>query len=171
MNRITVATNNLYRYNLYDSLENFNDYIEFIEGLSTATENDIIMLYINSPGGRLDIGLSIINAINSTRASVKAVVEGPSYSMASIIAVACDSLIMLDNTYLMFHNYSMLRYGKGGEITDGLEHGNKHFITLMKNVCSPFLTKSELAKIHNDKDVYIYNNDASLEKRMKRHFK
>ncbi len=171
MEQIVIATRHVYRYNLYDEIENFDRYSQFIEDMATLTEQDQVALYINSPGGRIDIGVSLVHAIQNSLAPVTAVIEGPSYSMASIIALACEKLLMLDNTFLMFHNYSTAGDGKGGELMNSMRHNDDHFNKLMSTVCGPFLTKKELAKISNDQDIYIYNDDITLEKRKERHFK
>lgn len=171
MKKITIASKHVYRYNLYDEIENFGEYKQFIEDLATFTENDQVALYINSPGGRIDIGVSLVHAIQHSLATVTAVVEAPSYSMASIIALACKKLIMFDNTFLMFHNYSTVGYGKGGELMNSMKHSDDHFNKLMSMVCGPFLTKAELKKIGTDQDIYIYSDDPTLEKRKERHFK
>ena len=122
MKQTLLQSNNAYRYNLYDSIEQFSTYDDFISDLSMLSENDAVALYINSPGGRVDVGLSIMSAIQNSNAAVTAIVEAPSYSMASVIALSCDSLIMMDNTFLMFHNYSTVHYGKGGELMDSMRH-------------------------------------------------
>lgn len=171
MKKILVSRNSLYRYNLYDELEKFSDYEEFIKDLAMYGENDNIALYINSPGGRVDIGVSLVSAIKNALPKVTAIVEGPSYSMASIIALACDNLIMLDNTFLMFHNYSSAVSGKGSEIKDSVHHNDAHFINVMASVCHPFLTQLELDRINKDQDIYIYSDDKTLTKRKLRHFK
>lgn len=170
MKKTLLAQTNVYRYNLYDSIEDFDSYEEFIEEVAHFTEKDAVALYINSPGGRVDVGVSLMGAIKNTAARVTAVVEGPSYSMASIIALACDELLMFDNTFLMFHNYSTMSYGKGGELMSSMRHNDAHFSKLLQDACYPFLTKSELKKILRDEDVYIYNDDAQLDKRKLRHF-
>ena len=171
MNKILIGSTNIYRYNLYDEIEDFNTYAEFIEDLAMMSENDAVALYINSPGGRIDVGVSLINAIKYSKAPVTAIVESPSYSMASIIALACKKLIMLDNTFLMFHNYSTMAGGKGQEFIQNVQHTNDHFKKLMLDVCCPFLTRKEVEQTFKDQDIYVYNDDVSLEKRTVRHFK
>lgn len=171
MEKIMMATKNMYRYNLYDGIDSFDTYLSFIADLAEMSENDSVALYINSPGGRIDVGVSLISSIQSSLAPVTAVIEGPSYSMASIIALSCRKLIMLDNTFLMFHNYSTGGYGKGGELMNSMKHSDDHFIKMMSMVCTPFLTKAELAKISTDQDIYVYSDDAALKRRKERHFK
>lgn len=171
MKKILVKQTNIYRYNLYGSIGGFENYQGFFEDSVKFNKDDAIALYINCPGGRVDVGVSIVNAIKSTDAKVTAVVECPSYSMASIIALSCERLLMLDNTFLMFHNYSTASMGKGGELMASMAHSDAHFQQLMQDVCHPFITKKELDSIRNDRDIYIYSNDKDLDKRKARHFK
>lgn len=170
MKQILIAQNNVYRYNLYGGISDFNTYNEFISDLAGMSSSDAVALYINSPGGRLDVGVSLIHAIVNCAAPVTAIVEAPSYSMASILACACSKLHLCENTFLMFHNYSTLYGGKGGELMSSIHHNDSHFNQLMEDVCYPFLTKKELKKIQKDEDIYIYSSDETLEKRKTRHF-
>lgn len=171
MKKLQMSQKNVYRYNLYGGIEGFDKYEDFIEDMASFSSSDAVALYINSPGGDVDVGVSILNAIRTSEAPTTTVVEGPSYSMASIIALSGDKLIMLDNTYIMFHNYSSIAYGKGAELMNSVRHSDDHFNNLMLKVCSPFLTKRELSKIQRDEDIYIYSDDALLDKRCERHFR
>lgn len=61
-------------------------------------------VYINSPGGDVFEGEAIANMIKRHKAYVKGYVDGLAASIASVIAMACDELIMPSNTMLMIHN-------------------------------------------------------------------
>lgn len=159
-----------YRYNLYDEIEEFGDYAGFIEVLANMTPQDTVDLHINSPGGRIDIGMSLVKAIQNTKAKVSAIVEGPSYSMASMIAVACDSMKLEMDTFLMFHNYSTGSYGKGAELMDHMVRSNDQFHKFFTRICSPFLSKREVSGVKADQDVYIHWDDMDLQTRVSRHF-
>ncbi len=41
---------------------------------------------------------------------------------------------------------------------------------MIKQVCTPFLTEKELDKMNNGQDFYIWDDDATLAARTKRHF-
>lgn len=158
-------------FTLYDEIESFGDYTDLLKWLYTAEKGEIMQLLLNSPGGRCDVGDSIIRAIKESNAFVKCVVEAPCYSMASLIALAGDALEFKENTYLMFHHYNTMYWGKGAEIE--LQHKaeyenlNKH----LKSVCMPFLTEKECGKIIAGEDFYVKDSDANLQARMNRHFK
>lgn len=170
-----IILNCIVRFNLYDEIGEFSEYEDFIVAMGNYNEDDRVVIYINSPGGRTDVGASLINTIRNCKAHVTCVVEEPSYSMAAIIALTGDDLVMYPNTYLMFHNYSTYTSGKGQELTQYTNNLNRHYNITMQRYCMPFLSKSEITKILEDGDVYVYADDVynktSLDKRIGRHFK
>lgn len=156
---------------LYDSIESFSDYEDLLKVLHTADNGEAVTIYLNSPGGSCAIGTSIISAMKGSNAAIHCIVEAPCYSMASLIALSGTSLEFMSNTYLMFHHYSTMYYGKGAEIELQHEIEYEHFNRQLKAVCMPFLTQKECEKIIRGEDLYIENTDPLLEKRIKRHFK
>lgn len=65
---------------------------------------DEINIRINSDGGDVSHGLSIVSAIDSTQAFVRAYIDGIAASMAAVIALAADEVIMNDYARLMVHD-------------------------------------------------------------------
>lgn len=65
-----------------------------------------IHLRINSPGGLVFEGIAIKNLLAAHEARVVAHVDGLAASIASVIAVGCDELIMGHDSQLMIHNAS-----------------------------------------------------------------
>lgn len=63
-----------------------------------------INLHINSAGGSVFDGMSVVGAIRSIQTPVTAYVDGVAASMAAVIAVACDRVVMYDYAKLMIHN-------------------------------------------------------------------
>ncbi len=158
-------------YRLYDEISEFSDYEDFIDDLAQMSSQDKVTLKINSGGGRIDVGHTIVQAVQSTKAYVRCVVAHASYSMASIIALAGDELIMMPRSLLMFHNYSTGYGGKGGELIQGALASDEYIKSIMSDVCTPFLTRDEMRKIAQDRDIYIKYNDKNLDIRIKRHYK
>lgn len=62
-----------------------------------------IKVMLNSPGGSVFDGMTIYNIISSRRANVTVEVYGLAASIASVIALAGDRLIMGEGTYMMIH--------------------------------------------------------------------
>jgi len=63
-----------------------------------------INLRINSPGGSVFDGQTIYNAIKRHPANVTTYVDGLAASIASVIALAGDSVVMAKNSLFMIHN-------------------------------------------------------------------
>lgn len=158
-------------WSFYGEIEEFGGYSELIKTLYNAQEGDVLRLNINSPGGRVDIGRSIITAMHLSKAVVHCHVESDSCSMASLIAVSGDSMSMADNTYLMFHNYSTGMYGKGSDLAKQMQYEQESIYTLFKAWCTPFLTMKEFTAMLAGEDIYIQDSDPSVPARIKRHFR
>lgn len=63
-----------------------------------------IDLRINSPGGSVFDGLAIYNALKRHPACVTTYVDGVAASIASVIALAGESVVMAENALFMIHN-------------------------------------------------------------------
>jgi ATP-dependent protease ClpP protease subunit len=167
----TIRESKTTEWTLYGAIEEFSHYKTLIAALKEAQEGDIIKLLINSPGGSVDVGMMIVQAMQMSRAIIVADVVYPSYSMGAIIAVAGDFLVMQPHSFLMFHTYSTGMGGKSGDLIKMLSHDDDSLKGMMSDICTPFLTKAELKKMHAGDDLYITAKDPSLPARIKRHFK
>jgi ATP-dependent Clp protease, protease subunit len=144
---------------LSDGITEASTFIDMIHRIKTATENDVITIHLNTPGGYLETGVQIINAIRSTEAHVITSLESTAYSLGTLIFLAGDELQIHENCLMMFHHYSSGIYGKGHEITAELEMTNKWFNKMMKKYCSPFLTDEELDEIQSGRDLWMDTDD------------
>lgn len=65
---------------------------------------DLIHIRMNSPGGNVFQGMSIISAIRSMNTPVCVHIDGIAASMAAVIAVASDRVCMMDFAKMMIHD-------------------------------------------------------------------
>tara|TARA_B100001250_G_scaffold409590_1_gene434261 strand:+ start:7493 stop:8497 length:1005 start_codon:yes stop_codon:yes gene_type:complete len=80
----------------------------FVKDLSDLKGKDL-NVHINSLGGSVFDGIAIYNALKNFKGKVTTKVEGIGASIASVIALAGDSIEMADNSLLMIHNpYAMV---------------------------------------------------------------
>lgn len=89
---------------------------DFIKALEPLSEVKAITLRINSPGGSVFDGLAIYNALKRHPATITAVVDGIAASMASVILMAADKVVMPENALLMVHNPSAAAAGTADEM-------------------------------------------------------
>ena len=98
-------------YGVIGSDVNGNEMAHELSSLDTDT--DTIHLLINSNGGDVSQGLSIVSAILSAKAFVHAHINGIAASMAAVIAISADKVSMQDYAKLMIHDPYFV--GKGTE--------------------------------------------------------
>jgi ATP-dependent Clp endopeptidase proteolytic subunit ClpP len=93
---------------LYDEIgkDFFGDGVtakEFLTELN-AIKAPKIDMHINSPGGAVFDGAAIYNAVKRHPATVTTYIDGIAASIASVIALAGDKIIMAENAIYMMHN-------------------------------------------------------------------
>jgi ATP-dependent Clp endopeptidase proteolytic subunit ClpP len=72
--------------------------------LKAAGEVSAIDLRINSPGGSITEGMAVYSILKRHPARVIAYIDGLAASMASVVAMAADEIVMTDGAYIMIHN-------------------------------------------------------------------
>lgn len=134
-------------------------YIDLIHSLHSAGENDVIYIHLNTPGGNLDTGIQIINAIRSTEATVITSLEATAHSLGTIIFLSGHQFMVHDDCMMMFHNYSSGVFGKGHEQLAELEATKRWFDKLAKRVYYPFLSEAEIEKIIKGDDLWLDSDE------------
>ena len=75
-----------------------------------------IDLHINSPGGEVFAGVTIYNLLKQHPATVTSYIDGIAASIASVIALAGDKVIMAENALYMMHNPAGLVMGNAEDM-------------------------------------------------------
>ena len=111
-----------------------------------------IFLYVNSPGGSVTAGLSIIDAMHHIKPDIATVCMGMAASMGSLILSqgAKGKRYMLPNAEVMIHQPSGGAYGQASDIDITAKHILKMRERLNKMMAKA--TGQKLAKIETDMD-------------------
>ncbi|MEV2287065.1 head maturation protease, ClpP-related [Paenibacillus larvae] len=88
----------------------------FKEDLDRLGDLSTINLYINSPGGSVFEGIAIHNMLKRHKAKVNVYVDALAASIASVIAMAGDTIYMPKNSMLMIHNPWIFAWGNAAEM-------------------------------------------------------
>ena len=107
-----------------------------IENLGDVTE---IIVNINSPGGDVFEGLAIHNILKRHDAKVTVNIDGLCASIASVIAMAGDTIRMPKNALMMIHNAMTSDFGNANELRETADLLDKVTSQLM----TTYLDKSE----------------------------
>ena len=86
----------------YDDSETSANF--FRQKLDEISDNDEIELFINSYGGSVKEGVAIYNMLKRKPCQKICYIDGFAYSVASVIALACDKIIMGLGTSMMIHD-------------------------------------------------------------------
>ena len=128
----------------------------FRKKLEEIPETGAIELHINSNGGSVKEGVAIYNLLKQHKATKTCYVDGFAYSIASVICMACDKIIMGKGTSMLIHNMSMDVYGdakmlrKCADDLDVLMDANrKIYMERVKN-----LTEEQLKEMM-DKETFL----------------
>lgn len=89
---------------------------QFASSMKALGDLDHINLHIHSPGGDVFDGIAIYNLLNSHTASKTVYIDGLAASMASVIAMVGNPIIMPENAMMMIHYPSHYLMGTHGEL-------------------------------------------------------
>lgn len=76
----------------------------FKQELDDLGSIDTLNVYINSPGGDVFEGNTIMNMLKRKKCTKNVYIDGLAASIASVIAMAGDKIIMPSNSMMMIHN-------------------------------------------------------------------
>lgn len=138
-------------------------YRNIINLLTTVPENDVVEIMINSYGGRLDSAGAIVEAIDTCRGTVKAVVIGSCMSAATLIMLACPEIIILDSARVMLHTCTFGAYGKSSDVKAQVDYTHRVESKMMRDAYMGFLSFEEIEQLENGKEFW-FDADETIER-------
>ncbi|QNM15508.1 head maturation protease, ClpP-related [Fusobacterium hominis] len=117
-----------------DRMANILDAVENVEEINVR---------IHSPGGSVAAGIAIYNALKNHKAKKRIYIEGECCSIATVVAMAGDEIVMSPSASFMIHN-PFTQYIEGG--ADELRAKADILDTLKKGIIAAYKTKSNLTE-------------------------
>jgi ATP-dependent protease ClpP protease subunit len=103
---------------LYDEVGGWGTYADdFVAELKAITAPKI-RLRVNSPGGSVFEGLAVANALRSHSSEVTVQVDGIAASIASVIAMAADRVVVQPQAMLMLHDAAGVCLGNAQDMIE-----------------------------------------------------
>lgn len=90
----------------------------FTEDLISLGNLSHINLHIHSPGGEVFDGIAIYNQLKNHSATITVYIDGLAASMASVIAMVGDTVIMPKNTMMMIHKPWGVSWGDANDMRE-----------------------------------------------------
>ena len=130
-------------------------YRDLINLLYTCSEDTEFNLFINTCGGNLSSAMAIIEAINNTNGTVRAIITGEAHSAGSIIALSCHEVIVTDSAHMMVHTAS---YGTGGNVSNVQSHvdfSTRRINKILDKIYTGFLTEAEFVVLRQGVEFWF----------------
>lgn len=143
-----------YHFDLIGPIEEYDEYLELIDALREATENDEVHIHINTPGGDLSIVAQILHNIEACNGTVVTHAEGEVSSGGSIIFFKGDQLIVGPYAEFLAHGPHGGRGGKVQDQVDGAKHTAAYVKELYHDVYGDFYSVTEINRILKGKEHY-----------------
>lgn len=141
----------------YDWWEDKSTAQLFAEELKNLGDISSIDLHINSNGGDVFDGQAIHSLIKNHKGFVTAYIDGLAASIATVIAMGADKVIMPKNAMMMIHNAWTGLYGNANDLrkmADDLDHIND---TIVNTYLAKVKDKTDEATIRDlmDKESWL----------------
>jgi ATP-dependent Clp protease protease subunit len=147
-------------------IEDEDDYVDLIDALYQGKANETIVLHLNTPGGRLDITMQIINAMRVSDANVVTVADGMVASAGSLLLFASENIGISPYSYVMMHDGSE---GVGGKLNENAKQvlfSQKLMRKLAFDIYKPFFSDEEIEAVLEGKDLWLMSDE--VEERIKK---
>jgi len=123
-----------------------------------ADKCERINIHINSPGGIIDEGLPIFNAIQSCPKDTHTYIDGIAYSMGAIIALAAKTVHAAKNSLILFHNASGWATGNAQDMRETADMLDTYDSSLITSLSSKTgLTEAQVREKYFDYKDHLMN--------------
>lgn len=124
---------------------------------------DAVTIRINSYGGSVTDGIAIYNAIKRHPAQITVSIEAAAYSIASLIAMAGDTVEMADNALLMIHAPWGGIYGNSKDMRDMADTLDRYAQAMSSSyVAKSGMDQAEVLALLMDGEDHYYTAQEAL---------
>ena len=98
--------------------EDADQYPEKVKNFLDEAKGKDLNIYVNSGGGSVFAGMAIYNMIKRHQGNKTVYIDGLAGSIASVIALAGDKVVIPSNAYMMIHKPWTYTYGNSNELRE-----------------------------------------------------
>lgn len=144
-----------YHIYLFGQITNPGQFIGAVEVMRNATENDEVVIHLQSCGGSLDATDTLLQAMQECEAHVTVNASGGCHSAASIILLAANSFKLSDNFSSLLHNGSVGSGGKFSDYRTETAFTAKWMEKVMRDTYQGFLEPDEIDNLLKGQDIWL----------------
>lgn len=153
-------------YNLYLHNEISHDADEYLEHFAVyhqAGPEDIIRLWIQSPGGSVSVGHQYIQHMNRCPATIVAVIGMGTASEGTAICLAADDWEVDEMSTFLVHGFSYGTYGHEAQVYNTATFNKKLNERSLRNTYTGFLNESEILEALKGVDL-LFDGEELVER-------
>lgn len=153
-------------YNLYLHGEISHDADEYLEHFAVyhqAGPEDLIRLWIQSPGGSVSVGHQYIQHMNRCGATIVAVIGMGTASEGTAICLAADDWEVDEMSTFLVHGFSYGTYGHEAQVYNTAAFNKKLNERSLRNTYSGFLNEQEILEALKGVDL-LFDGDELMER-------
>ena len=154
----TYVNNEYYLY-LHGDIGSPDNFLEHFALYRTATQHDVIFLYVNSNGGSLETGMEYIRHMRECEAPIICILGMEVASMASAIALEATDLIIDDMSTMLVHSFSYGAMGTEYSIYNQATFNKRLNERWMKSHYSNFLDDQQLSDALKGVDILLDSDE------------
>ena len=136
-----------------------NEYAREFEILRQARKTDKVIVTINTPGGRLDTAVHLIDAIEQSKGQVTARLAGDGFSAGSLIFLSTKNKQVGRFGSLMLHRESGGIVGKGSDTEKQMEYQKKYMNEVYHAIYSKYLNERDMERLMEGVDLWYSANE------------
>lgn len=115
---------------------------QFVKDLNALGDIKALNIRINSPGGGVFAGNSIYSALRRCKAQKTIYIDGLCASIATVVAMAGDEIIMPKNALFMIHNPWTMSFGNSQDMRKTADTLDK----IRNTIVSTYMTRTHLSE-------------------------
>lgn len=144
-----------YHFYIHGEIGESEEYVDLLDTLYNATNNDTIIIHLNTVGGYLNTAVEIIHAIAQTSGFVITSADGLVASAGSLLFFAGQGLIVGEFCEVMLHDGSGGAMGKINENLKSAMFTSKRLSNIYHKIYGRFFSSEEVDKVLNGEDLYL----------------
>jgi len=156
-----------WRLYLTDMNDDPKNHVEAVDMIRSASEDDIVEVFITSPGGLVSIADMYVSAIGDSPARIITRAIGECCSAATSVFLAGHDRICDEGCYFMFHNVQMGAWGDSANIFASGNFYQKHFKDKYYKKMEEVLTTDELQELF-ERAGEIYLSSGEMTERLQK---
>lgn len=149
------AQSNIHHIQINGPIEEASNYLDVLTTIRTASANDEINIYFNTPGGYVDTAVQFKSAMSTSEATIIGHIESICHSAGTIIALACDSLVVHPHALMLFHTYTGGGWGKSDDLMKSVIAQDSWIKKLMETSYEEFMSQEEIELLFKNQDFWF----------------